>query len=567
MIRKAVHITGFLWLVCGFASCNYDTGSMSGGDVLASINDKSITVQQFENAFNYYRRKSGYALEPNSKTKLDVLNNEFSKLVLAQVAQDKGYDLQDEIVHENKIIERQYLLDLYQKEVVENSVAISEKELRQLFVYANTRVKASHLFAPTLTEALQLKVRLQNGESFENLAKEVFKTSYLATSGGDVGEFGFDEMDIAFELAAFNAKVDSVVGPVKTAQGYSLIKVTSKFTKPLITENEFNGMRSNLAVIAKRRETELKKRFLLDAFVTNFQPDEKVVTNLWEKIHEGLQNNRENEYKRDVIMKVAGGTSGDFGVFDDIVISAADVVNELYYSPELTLDRIKNKAVFSNMILGLAYRVYQLKKVDNLGLVRKTDVNERIKYAQNMNLVKALLADLEDEINIPDFEIYAYYEANKSNLEKPLQMDFLKIVTDSKEKAVKALEELNSNKSNELAVLKKYTIDNESLLYNGRTGLKPIQEFGTIGLKLKLLNPGQISSVIDVSETEYHVYVCKERQNSRLLSIDEAWGQIERTLKEKTLAQEKTKLMAESSKLHDAKVFTEKIQTLALKLN
>lgn len=53
------------------------------------------------------------------------------------------------------------------------------------------------------------------GESFEALAEEVFTNPYLANNGGDIGEFTVDEMDIAFENAAFALNVGDVSAPVK----------------------------------------------------------------------------------------------------------------------------------------------------------------------------------------------------------------------------------------------------------------------------------------------------------------------------------------------------------------
>jgi len=43
--------------------------------------------------------------------------------------------------------------------------------------------------------------------------------------GGDLGWFGKDRMDPAFEKAAFSGKVGDQVGPVKTKFGYHIIKI------------------------------------------------------------------------------------------------------------------------------------------------------------------------------------------------------------------------------------------------------------------------------------------------------------------------------------------------------
>ena len=111
---------------------------------------------------------------------------------------------------------------------------VNESDLREYFLRFNTKVRASHLYAETREESELLLARLKTGESFEELAEEVFETPYMQKNGGDVGFFSTDDMDISFEEAAFTNPPGSIVGPIQTAQGFSIIKVTH--TKSLTNE-------------------------------------------------------------------------------------------------------------------------------------------------------------------------------------------------------------------------------------------------------------------------------------------------------------------------------------------
>lgn len=88
-------------------------------------------------------------------------------------------------------------------------------------------VRASHILVDTEEEALELKKRIENGESFESLAREYSKCM-SREKGGNLGFFKRGQMVKPFEDAAFSLPVGVVSDPVKTEYGWHLIKVTSK---------------------------------------------------------------------------------------------------------------------------------------------------------------------------------------------------------------------------------------------------------------------------------------------------------------------------------------------------
>lgn len=87
-----------------------------------------------------------------------------------------------------------------------------------------TTVKAEHILVDTEEEALALKKRIENGESFEELARAYSKCP-SKEKGGSLGFFGRGQMAKEFEDAAFSLPVGQVSEPIKTQFGWHLIKV------------------------------------------------------------------------------------------------------------------------------------------------------------------------------------------------------------------------------------------------------------------------------------------------------------------------------------------------------
>jgi len=81
--------------------------------------------------------------------------------------------------------------------------------------------------ADAKTRAEEVLSKLQNGENFEDLAKQ-YSEDVTGSSGGDLGYFGKGEMVKEFEDAAFALEVGQTSGIIKTQYGYHIIKLLEK---------------------------------------------------------------------------------------------------------------------------------------------------------------------------------------------------------------------------------------------------------------------------------------------------------------------------------------------------
>jgi len=84
-------------------------------------------------------------------------------------------------------------------------------------------VHVAHVLVKTENEAKTILERLNKGEKFANIAKEV-SLCPSKKRGGDLGTFGRGKMVREFEQAAFVLEKEQVSPVVKTKFGYLIIR-------------------------------------------------------------------------------------------------------------------------------------------------------------------------------------------------------------------------------------------------------------------------------------------------------------------------------------------------------
>ncbi len=82
---------------------------------------------------------------------------------------------------------------------------------------------AIHILVKTEKEAVALKLKLDKGADFAQLAKK-FSICPSKKKGGNLGEFRRGQMVRTFDDVVFKKELLKVHGPIKTKFGYHLIK-------------------------------------------------------------------------------------------------------------------------------------------------------------------------------------------------------------------------------------------------------------------------------------------------------------------------------------------------------
>ncbi|MDO8825232.1 SurA N-terminal domain-containing protein [Methylophaga sp.] len=149
-------------------------------------------------------------------------------------------------------------------ETISSQIEASDEQLQQYFIdnkvqFVGPELRtASHILINDNDEAEQIlaeiQTKLDEGESFAELAKTYSIDVGSAASGGDLGPIQRDVMEPTFEAAVFALEnVGDISEPVKTEFGYHIIQLTDIDQSSNV---EFAGVRDEVALQYRRQQAE-----------------------------------------------------------------------------------------------------------------------------------------------------------------------------------------------------------------------------------------------------------------------------------------------------------------------
>jgi parvulin-like peptidyl-prolyl isomerase len=518
--------------VFGLAQCDREPERST--DVLAGVGNYDITTTEFTNTFNEAYFKTGQALVPDARTRRALLMNDLSGYILANRAKEQGLHQTEEGQRKLKRVRRRVINEEVRERFIVADVEVLEEDLNEAFLRFNTKIKASHLIASSKDEAVALKKRLAQGESFESLASEVFKNPTLASNGGDLGYFSIDEMDVGFEDVAYRLSVGEVSSPVRTAQGYSIIKVTDRVQTPILTQQQFARAKPQIYSYVKGKKEELLERAHLQSFLDSSEVAVNNVNELFEmqesQVNIGDLNWEDSTY----LLR-----------YKDFQFSMSDFANEYGLNPERESIFLSTKSAFNKLIKALAYRNYLYEMGLRNGLDNEPEITASIEETFAMELESLALKQIDESFTPSEDAIIDEYQRNRKQYIEPLKVKLRRLKVEDKNLANMLHKELE-NGASMVDLIAKHSSDPQDRLLKGVLGYKSINSFGTQAQQIARLEVGDISSVLEYSSNEYHIYECLGREESRQLSFVEAYSQVEERLRQKHRQRKQASLVEEA---------------------
>lgn len=252
--KKILALSLCIALVLSFTGCDNKPEEITEEGTVATVNDKTITQEELDMNYDFYIK-----MNP-TVTKEDMLDKLIMDILMVEAAQKGGITVTKEQIDEEmqnfkalnnseedyqkflkdnglteeflrSEIEKEYYINHYLTIEMDKFNNPSDDELQKIFdeYKMQEEVRASHILVNTEDEAKEVIDRLNKGDSFEDVAKEVSIDGSAAT-GGDLDYFSRIRMVKPFADAAFSLEVGDISEPVQSEFGYHIIKLTDKRT-------------------------------------------------------------------------------------------------------------------------------------------------------------------------------------------------------------------------------------------------------------------------------------------------------------------------------------------------
>jgi parvulin-like peptidyl-prolyl isomerase len=249
-------------LALGATAC-----SGSAGSVAATIGDTEISTADVEQA--YARRAEAPAVaselagdesdDPDPALQASVLTTLIRTEILQQAADDRSVEVGDEEISEQRktLVESVGGQEAFDKMLADANVSdeelevnlmdqaiqttiseelaseVSDEQVRAAFTedpqgQYGEKVEVRHILTETEDQARTAIERIEGGEEFAEVAKDMSKDPGSAQQGGELGPIARGSTVEAFDKAAFDAEEGELVGPVETEFGFHVIEVTGQ---------------------------------------------------------------------------------------------------------------------------------------------------------------------------------------------------------------------------------------------------------------------------------------------------------------------------------------------------
>ncbi len=250
---------------------------------LAKVNGRVITDQDVRNALAGSGVNEGQQAnilkDPNSRKQ--ILNSLIEQELLTQEGEKAKLDKDPDYRVALNAFRKQYLSNKMLEKALGSR--LTEANAKKYYaankrIFSTDQVFVQHILADTEAQARELlKQAKQPTSDFMDLAERYSKDPSAKNNRGDLGPLTYDSPFVEeFKAAAFSAGKGDIVGPVKTAYGYHIIKVVDKKAgRPL----EYDEVELN--VKARLRQE------LIQNYVSKLRSQAKIQVN--EKALDGLR--------------------------------------------------------------------------------------------------------------------------------------------------------------------------------------------------------------------------------------------------------------------------------------
>ncbi len=488
--------------------------------VLAKGSGVKVTVREFKTRYEAFLSSGGR--RDNIAARRQILGNMVNEKRIFMDLERMGKDKDPDVLHELAQIRDQAMLDAYSRRISTDTMTIADTELYEEFTRRNSKVKARYVYANSREEALHLKRRLQGGETFEAIAKEVFNDPGLANNGGSLGYFAGGEMEPVLENTAFTLPIGVLSGPVRIQAGYAIVRVDDRVANPLPSESDFIKIRADL----QRSVSEKKAFYLLknaaEEIERELNPEfnEQILRSVleqWQYVGGSPHFENENSGEQSDI------SNRELVRFRTGSWTVSEFLKKAEGSPERQRNRVKGIQDLKNFILGLATREVLISRAQDAGLESDSLMNVQIdlnSQAYKLKHWRSLVQDTVGQRGWPQSDLGTRYNINPMQYQFPTEVNVAEILVRTKPEAEKLSRQTKTG-ADFADLARTNSIRLWAARRGGELGFGTKASFGVMGEKFFAAKKGAVLGP-EFVDPYWAVFRILDRREGRQKSLEEA---------------------------------------------
>lgn len=440
------------FFVCGLllavAGCEPERGPAPSETVLATVAGEAITalaLDRFERELPDYLRskKEGVAAH---RAHLQSLIDK--KLVLRE-ARKRELDQRPDLKHKLSKMVNKHLVEERSREMIDAQLAVTEAELRAAYEEQalGWEIWPAHILSASEEDAREIIRLLDAGASFSELARER-SLADDADKGGNLGAFfGQGGAVVSLRDGTFHLEEGQVSEPIRTIDGYEVVKVLKKQRIP------FEKLRDDIAKRLTRRKWASRREAVVDS----------------------LKQARDLRYHRDRVHAVLAGlhrrgldparAQAPLVEYTGGAIKVGDFVQGLLNLEKGGLPP-DSAAVFHVLELYVLPDSLLALEARAQGLHQRADIVEwKEKKLQRLLASQQRLDEVEGRVEVTDAEVRAYYDEHLDTYKSlPGIIEMTEVLVNTRAEAEEILVRArNGERLTELAIR-----------HSVRPGMKPV---------------------------------------------------------------------------------------------
>ncbi len=216
--------------------------------------------------------------------------------VLYEEAKKKDLAKSEEFKRRLEEFKKLTLINMLLEQELKNLQPVTEKDAKDYYeknkdqFIKPSEVRLSQIVVKNEEEAKKVYEKIDKGEDFGKIAKELSRDERTKANGGDIGFFKKGQLDPQVENLAFNLKKGQVSMPLNRKDGLYIFKITDVRGTPI----EFEQIKQQLTEQLKAK----KQQDWFNSYIEELKKKYKVEVNekaLQDILSQGLMGNKKDE--------------------------------------------------------------------------------------------------------------------------------------------------------------------------------------------------------------------------------------------------------------------------------